>query len=85
MYYRPMDTITYASTYDELIEHLEVGVREVMADFGDEAELSEDEVYVDLAASILIDAKPAVAREVLRCTVGFVPQSLEAAWRAQKK
>lgn len=69
--------ITKQSTYDECVAEINAGVQDVLADYGPDFDLSEDEVWTDLAASVLIDADPAVAREVCRCQLGYVPQSLE--------
>lgn len=74
--------ITRTSTYDECVKEIDESCKEVMADSAyDGMELSEDEVWTDLAASLLTDASEAVAREVCRCQVGYVPQQLERLWK----
>lgn len=78
-------TFTYEyTTYEAALEAINAGVRDCLADFGEEMEISEDEIFVDMAASVLIDAEPAVAREVCRVQIGYVPQSLETLWKQRR-
>lgn len=72
------------TNYDNAVAEIEIAVKECMADFGDDMAISEDEMWVDMAASILVDADEAVAREVCRCTIGYIPQSLESLWAARR-
>lgn len=71
--------ITTRTGIDACIQLIDEGVKEVLADQPD-AELSEDEVWTDLAASLLVDANEKIAREVCRTQIGWVPQSLEDLW-----
>lgn len=74
------DTITSYSTYETCIAQINAAVQEFLLDQA-EADLSEDEVWTDMAAALLIDASERVAREVCRVQLGFVPQDLEEHWR----
>lgn len=78
--------ITRKSTYDECVMEIDESAKEVMLDmaYGDE-ELPEDEIWTDLAASLLVDADPEVAREVCRCQIGWVPQQLAEHWKRARK
>jgi hypothetical protein len=69
--------ITKDSTYEECVKEIDLGVQDCMADFGDEMEISEDEIWVDIARSVLVDASEDVAREVCRCQIGWMPEDLK--------
>lgn len=76
--------ITTKSTYDEIVKEINDAAAEVTQDAAyDGMELSEDEVWTDLATAYLIDAKREVAEEVCRIQLGFVPGQLLNIWRAQ--
>lgn len=77
-------TITRRSTYDQCVKEIDAAVQEFMLDQA-EADLPEDEVWTDLAASLLIEASPVTGREVCRVQLGFVPQDLERLWLAQEQ
>jgi hypothetical protein len=79
--------ITRTSTYDECVKEINESCKEVMLDLADSGtgELSEDEVWVDLAEGILWDADEAVAREVFRCQIGWVPQGIAEHWKRMRK
>lgn len=77
--------ITSRSTYEQIVKEIDESAAEVAADAAyDGIELSPDEVWTDLAASLLIDANEAVARDVCRCQIGFVPQDLERIWEQRR-
>lgn len=76
-------TITRRSTYEACVKEISDSAEEVLGDIGVNEDVPADEVWADLAASLLIDAKPDVAREVCRCQLGYVPQSLESLWAQQ--
>jgi hypothetical protein len=79
--------ITATSTYDECVRAIDESAKEIMLDLADSAdgEVSEDEVWTDLATSLLLDADEAVAREVCRCQIGWVPQQLAEHWKRARK
>lgn len=81
-YYKAM-TITHRSTYEQCVAEIDESAEEVV---NDQAGLgaSPDEIWADLASSLLIDAKPDVAREVCRCQLGYTPQTLENLWAQQE-
>ena len=64
------------STYDECVAAINAMADELTAELGDACP---DDVWADLAASMLLDADPDVAAEVCRCQLGFVPDALVAA------
>jgi acetone carboxylase gamma subunit len=76
-----MNTITNRSDYDACVTAIDTAVKEFMYDQEGQIDVSEDEVWVDMAAALLADASENVAREVCRCQLGFVPQDLERMWR----
>lgn len=69
--------------YWDWVAEIEAGVADVLADLGPDADVSEDEVFCDLAAAMLVDADRAVAREVCRVQLGFVPAGLLSHWQRQ--
>lgn len=78
--------ITSRSSVEQCREALRASVTEVMSDLAYEGmELSEDEVYCDLAASLLMDASRSVAEEVCRIEIGFVPHGLLDFWKRQDR
>lgn len=82
------DTITISprSTYDDCVRAIDAARDEVLADLAYEGqELSEDEVWCDLAASYLVDASRPVAEEVCRVQLGFVPGQLLQHWERQDR
>lgn len=79
-----MDTltlITSRSTYDHCVMAIDIAVKDFMYDQEGQIDVSEDDVWCDMASALLTDASEAVAREVCRCQLGFVPQDLERLWR----
>jgi hypothetical protein len=76
--------ITNRSTYDQCVQEIDLAVKEVILDQDLEGDVSEDEVWCDMAASILLDASESTAREVCRVQLGFVPMALEAVWSSRK-
>lgn len=76
-------TITTRTGYQTALRAIELAVAEVVADQPD-LEGREDEVFTDLAESILIDASEEVGREVCRYQLGFVPQSLANHWAKRR-
>jgi DNA polymerase elongation subunit (family B) len=74
-------TITNRSTYDQCVRAINEAVKEFLLDQPEIAEtVSEDEVWVDMASSLLTEAAPKVAEEVCRVQIGFVPQPLRHLW-----
>lgn len=68
-------TITRKSTYDECVTEINLCVQDWVQDQPElAAEAAEDELWLDMARSVLMDADPRVAREVFRCELGWVPQ-----------
>lgn len=79
-----MYAITTRSSYDQCVEVIDEAVKEVLLDQPD-IEAGEDEIWADLAASLLLDANPKVAEEVCRCQLGYVPAGLRAVWALRIK
>jgi len=82
-----MDTltgITGRSTYDQCVAHINAAVQDFMYD-QEPTDISEGEIWVDMASALLVDASESVAREVCRCQIGFVPQDLERLWQQRKE
>lgn len=72
------------STYDQCVAAIDAAVVEVLADSAYEGmELSEGDVWCDLATAYLSDASRPVAEEVCRVQVGFVPGQLLEHWARQ--
>lgn len=70
--------ITHESTYDEVVAYIDAAAEEVAADSAyDGAEINPDDIWHDLAISMLSDADPAVAREVGRCQLGWEEQDFK--------
>lgn len=78
------DTITSHTRPDTCIRLIHEAAKEFMLDQAGFPGLSEDEVWTDLAASMLVDASERTAREVCRREIGYVPQSLEELWKQRK-
>lgn len=74
-------TITVRSSHDQCVSAIEDAVKEFLLDQPQIAEtVSLDEVWVDMAASLLTEAAPKVAEEVCRTQIGYVPQPLRRLW-----
>lgn len=83
-----MDTltgITSRSTYEQCVAHINAAVKDFLYDQEGQIEVSEDEVWTDLAAALLVDASENVAREICRIQLGWVPQSLERLWQERAR
>lgn len=77
--------ITRKSTYDEIVKEINDSAAEVLQDAAyDGMELSEDEVWADLATSYLLDADRTIAEEVCRCQLGYVPGQLQDRWERER-
>lgn len=79
-----MDTltgITGRSTVDQCIAHIDAAVKDFMYDQEGQIDVSEDEVWTDMASALLVDASETVAREVCRTQLGWTPQALELLWQ----
>lgn len=61
--------ITKQSSYEEVVAAVDAAAQDVVEDLGDE--VNPDDVWHDLAISMLPDADRAVAREVGRCQLGW--------------
>lgn len=76
-----MNDITTRSSYDTCVTAINEAVKEWMLDQPEiAAETSEDEIWADMAASILVEASPKTAEEVCRVQLGYVPQALRRLW-----
>lgn len=73
--------ITNRSTYETVVREIERAVLDVALDQA----LEPDEVYADVAESMLYDASESVAREVCRVQIGAVPPALSAHWRERQR
>lgn len=71
-----MTQIDTESSYDECVAAINAMATELKTELGDACP---DDVWADLATSMLLDAHPEVAAEVCRCQLGFVPEQLAAA------
>ncbi len=77
-----MDTITLRTSYEKCVEIIDAAVKEALEEAAyDGMEVSEGDIWTDMATSYLLDASEDVAREVLRCQIGFVPQQLQRVWK----
>ncbi len=77
-----MDTITLRTSYEKCVEIIDAAVKEALEEAAyDGMEVSEGDIWCDMATSYLLDAREDVAREVLRCQIGFVPQQLRQVWK----
>jgi hypothetical protein len=72
--------ITTRSSYEDCVAEIDLALKDVLADQPD-IEAGQDEIWADLAASILIDANRKVAEEVCRVGLGFTPSSLLQVWK----
>lgn len=74
--------ITTRSSYEDCVAEIDLALKDVLADQPDIA-AGEDEIWADLAASILIDANRRTAEEVCRVGLGYTPMSLLQVWKLQ--
>lgn len=77
------DTITVRTGYRVAVRAIETAVAAAVAD-NPELEGREDEVWADMAASMLTDASEDVGREVCRTQLGYVPQALDRYWKKRR-
>lgn len=61
------------TTLDQALEAFDVALKDVADDFGDECS---DEYAFDVAIGLAYDCTPAVARELCRTQLGFIPDAL---------
>jgi hypothetical protein len=74
--------ITAASNYGEVMATIQAAVADVAADLGLDPLEVPDDVFHDVAVSVLYDADPEVGAEVCRTQFGWVPTELHNHWHA---